>query len=88
MNRYKLTAQFSEHINLIDLNTKKEYRILLYIDRREYFRKIIRTGKHIGEMFIDFKSELSSEKIIEILTSEDKVIINMFLDIIKNKKHV
>jgi hypothetical protein len=87
MNKYKLTAQFSEHIKLIDLNTKKEYRILLNINRRQYFRKIIRTERrYINEMFINFKSELLSEKIIEILTSEDEVISNMFLDIIKNKK--
>lgn len=85
MNRYKLTALIGEEIEIynIDDNTRE----IIYSDLNEkyYLRCIIRDDINF-DIHINFKSEMSIKEIVEILSSKDKIIVKMFIDIIKNQK--
>lgn len=89
MNKYKLIANWHEDIILID-KKNNEHIILLEYDingiiysNLTYLRTKIRRDK---TFYISFTTEIPIKKIINMLQSTDKIIVNMIMEIILNNE--
>lgn len=84
MNKYKLSALFTEAIQL-----KQDFNIPKFLNLSE--EKLYNLRRKIREdlykdRIIEFESEMSMQEIIEILQSEDSTVIDMFIKVIKNNE--